>query len=37
MVKGPEVRGEGRSDLGVRFDRLNELMRVGEVPELAVP
>ena len=25
MVKGPGVRGEGRGDLGVRFDRLNEL------------
>ena len=31
MVKG--VGGEGRGDLGVRFDRLNEL-RVGKVPEL---
>ena len=25
MVKGPGVGGEGRGDLGVRFDRLNEL------------
>ena len=25
MVKGPGVGGEGRGDVGVRFDRLNEL------------
>ena len=25
MVKGPGVEGEGRGDLGVRFDKLNEL------------
>ena len=25
MVKGPGVRDEGRGDLGVRFDKLNEL------------
>ena len=24
MVKGPEIGGEGRGDIGVRFDRLNE-------------
>ena len=29
MVKGPGVGGEGRGDLGVRFDKLNEL-RGGE-------
>ena len=34
MVKRPGVGGEGRGDLGVRFDRLNEL-RVGQVPEPA--
>ena len=32
-VKGPEVRCEGRGDIGVRFDKLNEL-RGGKVPEL---
>ena len=25
MVKGPRVGCEGRGDIGVRFDRLNEL------------
>ena len=25
MVEGPGVRGEGQGDIGVRFDRLNEL------------
>ena len=25
MVKGPGAGGEGRGDLGVRFDKLNEL------------
>ena len=34
MVKRPGVGGEDRGDLGVRFDRLNEL-RVGGVPEPA--
>ena len=29
MVKGPMGRVQGRDDIGVRFDRLNEL-RVGE-------
>ena len=31
MVERPGVRGEGRGDLGVRFDKLNEL-RDGEGP-----
>ena len=35
MVKGPGEGGEGRGNLEVRFDRLNE-PRVGEVSELAV-
>ena len=30
MVKGPGVECEGRGDLGVRFDRLNELRGAGE-------
>ena len=34
MVKGPGGRGRGRGNIGVRFDRLNEL-RVGEIPEPA--
>ena len=34
MVKGPGVGDEGRGDLGVRFDKLNEL-RVRKVPEPA--
>ena len=33
MVKGPGVECEGRGDLGVRFDRLNELRGAGEVLE----
>ena len=38
MVKGPGVRGKGRGDLGVRFDRLNELRgEAGKVLEPAVP
>ena len=38
MVKGPGVRGEGRGDLGVRFDRLNELRgEAGKVLEPAMP
>ena len=32
MVKGLGVEGEGRGELGVRFDKLNEL-RDGKVPE----
>ena len=35
MVKGPGVRGEGRGDLGVRFDRLNELR--GEAGKVLEP
>ena len=27
MVEGPGVGGEGQGDIGVRFDRLNELRR----------
>ena len=38
MVKGPGVRGEGHGDLGVRFDRLNELRgEAGKVLEPAMP
>ncbi len=36
MLKEQWVRDEGRGDLGVRFDRLNEL-RDGRVPEIATP
>ena len=32
MIKGSGGGGEGGGDLGVRFDKLNEL-RVGEVPD----
>ena len=35
MVKGPGVRGGGRGDLGVRFDRLNELR--GEAGKVLEP
>ena len=35
LVEGPGVGCEGRGDIGVRFDRLNEL-RDGLDPELAV-
>ena len=38
MVKGPKVGCEGRGDLGVRFDKLNELRgEAGKVLEPAVP
>ena len=35
MVKGPRVGCEGRGDIGVRFDRLNELK--GEAGEVLEP
>ena len=35
LSKGREVRDDGRGDLGVRFDRLNELRgETGKDPEL---
>ena len=35
MVEGPGVRSKGRGDLGVRFDRLNELR--GEAGKVLEP